>query len=391
VNQRDVVIVGAGPAGAAVAAALAARGHDVLLLDRQAFPRDKPCGDGVPPGTIEILNDLGMAERIRAAGFYPVRRIRLGSPWGRAWETGFAPKRSGAEFYIAPRRRFDALVLDHARAAGAEFAQAQVRDLVTDERGRVRGVRVTEGATPREIHARVVIGADGASSVVARGLRNQRRARAPRGVAIRAYVDGLETLPHTVEFYFSHAYVPGYAWVFPLGGRRANVGVIMPVGRFKRTGRTLRQLLDTFLAGAPVRARLAADARVENAATWQLAYAPRRMRRAYDGAILVGDAGALVAPLTGEGIHNALVSARIAAETVHEALSRGDTSGAALAAYDARCEAALGRILRRSRRVERVVAAAPWALEALFLVAKASSARVQSFLNRMSTDFVVGS
>ncbi|MDH3197484.1 MAG: NAD(P)/FAD-dependent oxidoreductase [Candidatus Krumholzibacteria bacterium] len=389
-SEREVIIVGAGPAGAAAAAALAARGHDVLLLDRQAFPRDKPCGDGVPPGTIEMLNDLGMAERIRGADFHPVRRIRLGSPWGRTWETGFAPKRSGAEFYIAPRVRFDALVLEHARAAGAEFALANVRDLVIDADGRVRGVRVVEGSSPREIRARVVVGADGASSMVARGLRGHRRAPAARGVAIRAYVDGLETLPDTVEFYFSRPFVPGYAWAFPLGARTANVGVIMPAERFKRTGRTLRELLDAFLAGAPVRERLASDARVENAATWQLSYAPRRMRRAFDGALLVGDAGAFVDPLTGEGIHNALVSARIAADTVHEALARGDTSYAALSAYDARCEAALGRILRRARRVERMVAAAPWALEALFVVASANSARVQSLLNRMSTDFVVG-
>lgn len=388
-DERDVIVVGAGPAGSAAAARLAQLGHDVLLLDKNDFPRDKPCGDGIPPGTIEILNGLGMADALRAAGFYSVHRIILGSPWGRTWETAFDPKRPGGRFVIARRRAFDALIQSHAVVCGAEFQRANVTSVLR-EGSRVVGVRAATDGNSREIRSRIVIGADGATSIVGREMRRGKQRLRDRAVAIRAYAEGLQTLPHTVEFYFERWCRPGYAWVFPLGADTANVGVIMRSDRYRDCGDNLHGLLERFLASDRVRARRTSGWELRNVASWQLACASGPTGpRVFDGALLVGDAGRWVDALTGEGIHNALVSSQVAAAVAHEAIAAGDVSAASLGAYDTRCEAALGRLVRRAARAQHWIADHPAVLEMLFILANASDRRIRAYLNRVSTDFVI--
>ena len=388
--DADVIVVGAGPAGAATACGLARDGFDVLMLDRRSFPRDKPCGDGVPPGSIAILNSLGMADKIRSAGFYPVSGIRLGSPAGRTWDASFEPKREGTQFYIAPRARLDALIQRHALASGARFLQCAVKGVLTAN-GRITGVRAAADGREESLTARVVVGADGATSAIARALRTGPKPPARRrSVAIRAYVNGIDTIAHRVEIYLHRRLLPGYAWVFPLGPDRANVGVVVRADRYRAVGASLERLLDEFMHSPAIAGRLRSGHQLRGAASWQLpCAATAAMRNSYDGALLVGDAASLVDPLTGEGIHNALVSARLAAAAVGEALGAGDTSHRALATYDRRCEAVLGPLVSRSRRVHNWIDRATWWIDPLFWLAGAAPRRTESILNRMSTDFVV--
>jgi menaquinone-9 beta-reductase len=388
-NDRDVVIVGAGPAGSTAATVLARRGRNVLLLDRAEFPRDKACGDGVPPGTVGILHDLGMAETLRAANFQRIDALRLVSARGRDFRLAFKSRRDGADFVIAPRVHFDDVLRRYAIASGAEFQLAQVRAPLLDN-GRVVGVRVEIDGVQEEIAARVVIGADGATSAIARALSPEKPPESHRAVAIRAYIDRFETMPRSVEFHFGAAYAPGYAWVFPLGATSANVGVIVRTDRFKRRGISIEALLHDFLGGDDLRRRGASADSLRDLATWQLPLAvPAPTRRAFDGAVLVGDAARLVDALTGEGIHNAVVSAALAADVVDRALAAGDVSYASLADYDGRIERELGRLIRRSYLSQKYVTAYPWVLEVLFALAGVQHRRITRWLDRTSTDFRV--
>jgi flavin-dependent dehydrogenase len=203
-------------------------------------------------------------------------------------------------------------------------------------------------------------------------------------------VDGIETLGGAVEFHFAGPIAPGYGWIFPTGERSANVGVLVRTDLFKKRGRPLANLLEDFLATPDVRARLAPDHRLHDVATWQLPYAvPKAQRRTVAGALLAGDAGRLVDALTGEGIHNAVVSGTIAAEVADEMLAHPDRAAAIAAGYDARCEAALGPLVRRSYRAQKYVVANPALLEAIFIAARTGRGLVSSWLNRVSTDFLV--
>jgi geranylgeranyl reductase family protein len=389
-TDADVIVVGAGPAGATAACDLARRNRRVVLVDREAFPRVKTCGDGVPPGSIEILNQLGLGDALGDAGFYPIGGIRIGSPAGITWEATFRPKRPGLRFVVAPRERFDAIIQRGAVDNGAEFVRADVRDLIV-EGGAVKGILAGIDGTTVQLRSRVVIGADGATSVVRRRLKpGGKLPPERRAVAIRGYVDGIETLPHKVEFYFTRALRPGYGWIFPVGPDRANVGVYTRVDRLKQGGAGLEALLNDFLRTNAVRDRLHPGYNKTMVSAWQLPCgADRPESNVFDGALLVGDAAALVDPLTGEGIHNALVSARIAADVVDEALDSQDCSSRALSAYDRRREDSLGPLLRRSARVQDWVDRAPWWVDILFSAANAAPGLFRKFLNRKSTDFVI--
>ena len=387
--EREIIVAGAGPAGAATAIVLAQKGHDVLLLDRQPFPRDKVCGDGIPTGTIEKMMALGMGERIETAvaqgQFYPIRHLSLTSPKGIVLKTDLKKGNNGAAAYIAPRIYFDHVLQQHAIACGAEFGVAQVKEPLV-ENGRVFGVKVQASGRVEEIRARIVVGADGATSVIARGLRggNGRHPANHRAVAIRAYIRNFVTHPHEVEFYLYDEVLPGYAWIFPTADTAANIGLGMRLDIFRREKHNLKKMLDNFLRIPFIRERLLPGWTLENQASWQLNFGSQKgMQYAFDGALLVGDAAGFINPLTGGGIDNALVSAELAAQTIAEALVQGDTSRAALQIYEQRCHAALWSGMRSSYFIQKWVLRFPSLVDFLIKHMKVENPLVQTFLSKL--------
>ena len=231
----DVAIVGAGPAGSAAAlAVLAARpGARVALLDRAAFPRDKTCGDGVAPQVLDVLARLGV--RGLLDDWPGVDRLELGYPGG-AWLQG----RVARPNYVVPRAVLDARLVEAAVARGARLLQRRVRTLHADG----------EAVVAAGVRAPIVVGADGASSVVRAYLAppgGGHTAIALRGYApVRAEFDGAQVIAFDPEGAW-----PAYAWSFPIGDGRANVGYgeILPLdGRPGPTRKHLADRLDTPVA-----------------------------------------------------------------------------------------------------------------------------------------------
>lgn len=386
--EREVIVVGAGPAGAGTAIVLAQKGHDVLLLDRQSFPRDKVCGDGIPTGTIEKMMALGMAKKIETAvaqgHFYPIRHLSLVSPKGHTLSTDLHKGVNGAGSYIAPRYYFDQIIQQHALDCGAQFAVAQVKAPLL-ENGRVAGVRAQINGHVEEIRAKVVVGADGATSVIARSLRgNGRFPESHRAVAIRAYVQNFITHPHEVEFYLYDEVLPGYAWIFPTADTAANIGLGMRLDTFRQQKHNLKKMLHNFLQIPFIQERLQPGWEIENEASWQLTFgSAKKMQYAFAGALLVGDAAGFVNPLTGGGIDNALVSAQLAGETIAAALAQGDTSRAALQIYEQRCHDALWSGMRSSYFIQKWVLRFPALVDFLIHRMSIENPLVQTFLSKL--------
>ncbi len=228
----DVLVIGAGPAGSATALRLARRGHRVTVLDRATFPREKPCSEYMSPETVRHLDALGVLDTLDRAGGAALDGTRVSGPLGsqlvgRFTRAGGTPFRSTG--LGLPRRVLDATLLDAARDAGATIREGVlVHDLLRDADGAITGVRARHAnGDSQEIPARVVVGADGLGSIVARraGLHRQ---GPMRRIAFVAHVAGVQDLSNTTEL---HVARDGYVGINALGGGIANVALVVPAHR----------------------------------------------------------------------------------------------------------------------------------------------------------------
>jgi menaquinone-9 beta-reductase len=388
-EERDIIVSGAGPAGAATAAMLAQKGYDVLLFDRHSFPRDKACGDAVPAGAVSLLRHLGMGEKIERAEaegkFYPLDGLRIISPRGHEMRAEFGDHEDNSRSYVAPRMYFDATVQAHAVDSGAEFRVGTVKKPMR-ENGRVVGVTVDENGTTRDVRAKVVVGADGVTSPIARVLRPEANQHADlhRAVALRAYIDDIEEYPGEVEFYLYKNILPGYAWIFPTGPNQANIGLGMRLDHFRWRKEKLKSLLQEFLDMPAIKQRLKRGGQLRDVATWQLNFgSQKKLQHAYDGALLVGDAAGFINPLTGGGIHNGLMSAKAAAQTIHEALQVNDTSHSQMKIYEQRIHDAMWDSMKRAFTMQKWFLRLPILVDLLASQMGNNNALAKMFLTKL--------
>jgi geranylgeranyl reductase family protein len=354
----DVVVVGAGPAGSTAAADLARAGRDVLLVDRARFPRDKCCGDGLTTDALRGLEALGL-DPSSLPGWQAVADLEFRSPSGRVVALPL-PRDAGTYAAVVPRVELDAALVDLARDAGARVAEgcALVGATATDDRVVVE----LEGGEP--VSARYAIGADGVWSPLRRAL-----GLAPDGYrgewhAFRQYFDGVDgPAADVLHVWFEGDLLPGYAWAFPLPGGRANVGFGILRGGAVTT-RAMAGLWPDLLGRPHVRAALGPGA--TPAAPHRAWPIPARigglpLSGAGGRALFVGDAAAAADPLTGEGIGQAVRTARLAARALLGAGAlRPEEAASAYAAgvrRDLVRDAALAGWLQRLSRHPRVVRA----------------------------------
>jgi menaquinone-9 beta-reductase len=319
----DVVVVGGGPAGAACAARLAADGWRVLMLERAAFPRRKPCGECLNPAAVDGLRRLGTLDAVEALPHARLRGWRITAPDGRAFDGAFPADAYGI---AVPRDALDDVLLRHAVLAGAEVRTGwRVVDLVFAD-GRVVGV-VAEApdGTRTPLPARLVVGADGLRSVVVRRLRLLRRTPRLRKLALTAHLRGVPPAEGRGELRVGE---DGCVGVADVGAGMANVTVVLHGAAASRARGGAEACFD-----AAVARHLPGAARTDDVlATGPFDWPVRRA--VADGALLVGDAAGYYDPFTGQGMFRALRGAEFAAACAHDALCAGDLSARMLAPYE---------------------------------------------------------
>ena len=358
----DAVIVGAGPAGAATAILLAEQGLSVVLLDRARFPRDKVCGEYLSPGGSRILDRLGVLSRMEARGARRLRGMRILAPDGTLLVADYptdGPWHGRRPYALAVRRRaLDLALVERAREVGVTVREGmRVNDLLRSG-GRVSGVvaeriEARGRAAAERVSARLVVAAEGRTSVVAERLGLRRPHRWLHRLALVADVAGACGDPERGEIVLAP---PHYSILNPVAPGVGNLSLVVPIGEARRRKADLAGYFDGATRALPgFRERLRDARRVGPVrALGPLAY--RVDPPSQDGILLVGDAAGFLDPFTGEGIYAALRSAELAAEVGARALQTGDVSAAALRPAHVRRAMEFAAKARLTLLLQRVIA-----------------------------------
>jgi geranylgeranyl reductase family protein len=321
-KSYDVIVVGAGPAGCSAACFIAHKGYEVLLIDKAKFPRDKICGDGFSASSLAVLEKLGALEIVERSNPFRIDKVTVSSPNGTI-VSAKPPTVEGLRDYgyVIPRKEFDYQFLQFAEGISKVtlLENIRVEELIYD------GLDVCGVRSKNEMFiGKIIIGADGVHSTIAKILSLRNNNPKHRGLAMRAYFDNVENLNHEIEIHYEESILPGYAWIFPTGEHTANVGVGVLTRFADPTG--IRDLFYRFLErNNQARIKLTNAQMIENSLRGcPLPIGSFPSERSYRNVLLIGDAASFVDSLTGEGIYYALRSGEYAAEAVDSTISRSN-------------------------------------------------------------------
>ncbi|WP_052434523.1 geranylgeranyl reductase family protein [Streptacidiphilus melanogenes] len=326
--DAQVVVIGAGPAGSATAVHLARAGVDVVLLEKDAFPRDKVCGDGLTPRGVHQL--LRMGVDITAPGWRRNRGVHVHCD-GREIEVDWPDTGRYPDFGLTRSRHdFDELLARHAETTGARLrTRTKATAPLTDAAGRVVGVSATSAdGEPVEYRAAIVVASDGVSARSALATGWPRDTRTPIATAARRYYrtdafhdDDRLHLWADVSRAGDDAALPGYGWLFPLADGRINLG-LGGVPHHRHGATDLRATFQQWVTRLPRQWKLEESAAESPLRSAALPMGLNRRPQYRDGLLVVGDSAGMVSPWSGEGIAQAMEAGEIAAGAVTLALTR---------------------------------------------------------------------
>ena len=337
-----IIVIGGGPAGSCVSTLLVRMGHEVILLERERFPRAH-VGESLLPGSIPILDNLGVMDEVRRAGFV----VKPGATmiWGverEPWSWYFRETHaSNPHSYQVWRPDFDSILLNNARRTGVDVREGwQATQVVFDDNGAAAAVqcRPADGSSGEvELPASYVVDASGQSGVLSRQLGLREWDDFFRNLAVYGYYKGGKGLPTPDEGNILIESQPdGWLWHIPLHEGWASVGAVVDAEAGQRGVRELgaRRFLESQIAAAPYLAGLLESATLVSGPEVVRDWSYRCQSLSGPGYILVGDAGCFIDPLFSSGVHLALTYAALASVVVVSALEDPTIAGPAGKMYE---------------------------------------------------------
>ncbi|MGK0366481.1 MAG: geranylgeranyl reductase family protein [Saprospiraceae bacterium] len=359
----DIAIVGAGPSGCACALALQGSGLRVVLLDKDIFPRDKICGDAIPGPAFKAMDQInpkwGKAMR-EFADKETIRTSKIFAPNGKNITQDWV-----SYSYNSKRLDFDNFLLQLVHSETTIKIEYKRLQQVCVEDDGVQ-CHFKEGSS---LKASLVIGCDGANSIVRRQLDPSTSSEKPGGLAVRSYYTGVEGVEAGVnEFHFFKGY-PGYFWIFPLANGYTNVG--FGISQEKKALINLRDSLHQIITTAPsIAPRFKNGKAMENTKGFALPIWSEKKVISGDRFLLCGDAASLIDPLQGHGIDKAMWSGLLAAKQAISCFKSADFSAKSLSQYDQQVYDKVGAELSRNSTIMHSVIRFPWMINAAAWVGK---------------------
>lgn len=370
--DAEVLVIGAGPGGSAAASRLSQAGHEVLLIDKADFPRDKICGDGLSPLAVDRLAEMGILDQVEQAGANRIEDISVTGPDGLRVEAHFADFLTTTHPYslVMPRLQFDEIIRQYALSSGVTYrARVNVKQINMD-RDRIVGVMAQTPGGPLEIRTKHVVLAVGANMGLMR-RSGHLKGDISLARASRAYYT-VGTLAHaSYDFYYEKSLMPGYGWVFPTGNRQANIGL----GTFGARN-VASSAVEEFIDLLEERGVIKAPQIVNKLGSFPLRTDYPSQRVAGVNWLLVGEAAGLVNPVSGEGIDLALESGLIAGDVLSKSIRTGQPFAQQ---YHAQIQARY-RTLFRSMNLMRMIVIRPAILKRLLRSMDRNEAYFHTFL-----------
>ena len=357
-HHFDVIIVGAGPAGATCALALEDSGLQVAILDKAGFPRDKVCGDSIPGRSVKLLGQIDPRYQEILSKFPHTEYVsatRVVSSSGKQ-----IIKYWNNRAYNCKRMEFDNLLFDWVKSdtKTTVFENTELQS-VTIESDKVL-LKTSSGNFSTDI----IVGCDGAHSLLAKKLAGFTVDKYHYAGAVRAYHSNITgSTPNQNEIFFSKKAYPGYFWLFPLPDNSFNIGFGMLSKAIAEKKMNLKESLVAVIEEFPeLTQRFSASGPIQQIDGFGLPLGSRDLPLSGNRFLLCGDAASLIDPLSGDGIGNAMTSGKIAAEHIRNYFSKGNFDAITNQAYDKAVYRTLGQELKRNTRLLRISSRFPWLL-----------------------------
>ncbi|MDB5250030.1 MAG: geranylgeranyl reductase [Segetibacter sp.] len=366
----DVIIVGAGPAGCTCALALKNANLKVALFDKNSFPRDKVCGDAIPSRAIKTLNNISPQFGEAFKSFkekYVTTKTRM-----------FYGKRLMnfewvGEAYTCARIDFDNFLFSLVRnnTSTDVYQNTSMGDVVMEE----NGAYIKDKKNGSVYKAKMIVGADGAHSVVAKQLANRTLDRKHHVGSVRAYYSNVSnTLNNTTDIYLNKKFFPSYLWVFPLHDNTANVGFGMLSSEIAKRKLNIKKTFHEFIAETPELAERFKDAtQLGELEGFGLPLGSKRVQVSGDKFILIGDAASLIDPTSGQGIGNAMLSAKLAADQIGRCFKENNFSAGFIQQYDKKLYKEIGVEMKLKSFVQRIVPKMPFLIDWYYWVTRSAT------------------
>ena len=363
----DVIIVGAGPAGCSCALTLKDSNLKVGLFDKSKFPRDKVCGDAIPSRAINTLKNIS-PEFINE--FRAFEKVNLFKKTRIFYEKKFFDFNWVGESYTCARLDFDNFLFNLVKKySSTEIIENCNLSEIISFPDHIILKDPSKGLT---YQTKILIGADGANSIVMKKLANRMIDRKHHVGSVRAYYSNISnTNPETTEVFIDKRIFPGYLWIFPLPDNKANVGYGMLSNEISKRKINLRKALPDLISSTPLLAE-----RFKNAILlgdiegFGLPLGSRKVQLYGDRFMLTGDAASLIDPISGEGIGNAMLSGKLAGEQILECFEQKDFSSKFISSYEIKLFHVIGTELSLRYRVQQIVSKMPFLISVFYFLMK---------------------
>ena len=361
--ETSVIIVGAGPAGAAASIFLSKHKIPHIVVEKAIFPRDKVCGDACSGRTTQVIskaNPEWLNEmRIHPESFQPMWGMTIVSPNGKAIDIPLAANIGDpamAKGFVVTRMILDNFLFEKMASSYCTVYQGAKVGEIKKESGIVL-LWMSHNGNEYEITAPIIVGADGDKSVVRKHFRGDDENEKTKAIGLRAYYDGIAGMkPDFIELHYFPEIPSGYFWIFPLPDGRANVGIGMLSSTVREKKVNLRELMLATIKNNPRLAdRFAHATLLDKILGWGLPIFTEQIPVSGDNYLLTGDAASFIDPFSGEGVGNALYSGMLAADAIQIALEQRNYSAAYFEkTYDDVFYQHLGPELKQNAAMQRI-------------------------------------